>query len=157
MSLDYIVFCRHRPAIAAGTHRVGPVDLSAPEPRSDGDDWALDQIPAEARAEAGDWVVGLNCHHSAGEIADELAAAIAECCGGGWIVCDALDEAMHVEAGEPSTAQDLLPELGHLVGELVGDAQQAEAARQQAAVAAWQRDRVADPAGHADADDWSDV
>ena len=157
MSLDYLVFCRTRPAIAAGSHRVGPVDLSAPEPRTDDHDWWLEQVPESQRASAGDWVVGLNCRPAAGEIADELAAAIAECSGGGWIACDALDEAMPVEPGEGTTAGDLLPELEHLAAELVAGGEAVEAQRRQAALAAWEHDRAADPEGHAAADDWSDV
>lgn len=155
MSLDFAVFCRNRPHFN-GEHDVGPVRLSAPEKRTDEDSWWLQQLPEAATSDLGDWVVRMNCRSSAGESAEYLGTLIAERSGGGWVMCDAGEEAVQV-AATTSAVEDILSELQRLMQVRVND-RQAFAARQlELAKSEHEKAKQKDPTAFVEADDWSKV
>lgn len=156
MSRDYLVFCRARPQLAPGEVPIGPVAVSPPRRRRESDRWAIAMLPAEARTNVGDWVVALDCRSAAAEVADYLGELIAGRSGGGWIVCDAGDEALEVAAGTRAKAE-MTGELRQLVEDLLRQMDAFDAQQLQRAAAAYEYARLQDPAGHAEADDWSDV
>jgi hypothetical protein len=115
MALDYLVFCQGRPHLRAD--RIGPVAIGSPRPRSAADGWATSRLPPHARA--GDWVVDLSCGGTSGEVADYLGELIAARCDGGWIVCDAADEALEVPGGDVFASTDITGEIRDLVEDLL--------------------------------------
>ena len=155
MSLDFAVFCRNRPPLE-GDHELGPVRVSAPLNRTDEDSWWLEQIPDAPTSNPGDWLVHMNCHSSAGEYADYLGTLIAERSGGGWVMCDAGEEAIRVPA-KPSSAKDILPELQRLMQEAQSRRHEHEARQLELAKSEYKKAKQNDPSSHAEADDWSDL
>ena len=71
-------------------------------------------------------------------------------------MCDAAGEALEVAAGTAATF-DMTDELRVHVEDLMRQMEAFEIQQQQRALAAYHYARLADPAGHAEADDWSDV